>query len=310
MRCATCGEELREGAKFCPTCGTPAAESAASAGVTPATMRVERPVEPAAARGPAGAAAGPSPAGRPAEGVPRRDPGAGYDPTGASPYGARRAAGEQQPSGQVTAPPMTVSGEEFALLLRRLLRLARLDTGVFADIYRDAGATVPIAVYAAAVLVISGLGGFLLVDSLYGSFDVYDRIGGSSAGGFFLRSVVLGTIFALVLLGVWSGATMLVLRQLARVETDALGLARVFGVAITPLALALLLFIDDIFFGLSWIAMGGITALALIGLMESVDVRPGPAWVATLAGFVLFVAGLAVLGHGFRDLAPGFFVGA
>jgi hypothetical protein len=313
MRCATCGEELREGARFCPTCGTPAAESAAQAARAPAPMHVERPVDPAAAaRGAAPSVPAEQPAQRPpTASVPpprrvARDPGAGYDPTGASPYGPNAGRAPTAPSAAGGAPT-AVSGADFTVLFQRLGRLARLDTGVFAEIYADARATVPVAVFAAVVLLLSGLGGFMFIASAFG-FDVYRRIA-SGSGEFFFRSMLLGTIFALAMVAAWSGITMLLLKQLARVNADFLGLARVFGVALVPLVLALLLFIDDFYLALALIALGGVATLALIGVLESLDVRPGHAWLATMAGFAAFVIVLVALGDGARDLAPGFFVG-
>ncbi|MGH2585818.1 MAG: hypothetical protein ACRDJE_12975, partial [Dehalococcoidia bacterium] len=157
---------------------------------------------------------------------------------------------------------------------------------------------------------ISGLGGMLFINSLFG-FDLYGSraADGHSAGEFFLLSVILGTILGLVALGLWSSITMGLLKQFGGMDAEILGLARVFGVAIVPLVLSLLLFIDSWFFGLSWIAMGAVGSLAIIGVLEAVDVRPGPAWLATLVGFAAFVVLLTLLGGSTRDLAPGFFVG-
>jgi hypothetical protein len=112
------------------------------------------------------------------------------------------------------------------------------------------------------------------------------------------------------MLAAWSGIVMLVLRQLAGVEVNLYGVARVLGVAVTPLILALLLFVNDVFAGLSWIALGGVASLALIGILEAIDAKPGYAWLATFLGFAAFVIVLTFLGSDLRDLAPGFFVGA
>jgi hypothetical protein len=344
MRCQTCGEELREGARFCPTCGTPTQPSATA---TPPTVQIRRsasepvsepvpepappPAEPEQPLGERTVAAEPQTTPDPgaetivvapsrsdtraarepgAEGertIPR-DPGAGYDPV------ARMAPGR----GASTAPPATPSAAargfttpsaaDFNLLVRRLLRLLRLDTSVFADLYADASATVPVAIFAAAVLVLSGIGGMLYISSGPG-FDAYDALGGIGAGEFFVRSVILGTVFALVMLAAWSGITKLLLRQVGGVDADVYGIARVLGVALVPLVLSLLLVFDDGFDALGWIALGGVASLALLGVLEAVNVRPGPAWLATIAGFAVFVIVLAFLGHGGRDYAPGFFIG-
>jgi hypothetical protein len=173
-------------------------------------------------------------------------------------------------------------------------------------VYADRSLTVPIAILAAVAVLLCGLGGYLLIDSEIG-FDLYDSIGGSSAGGFFLKSVILGTVLALAMAVAWSAITMLLLRQLGGVEADLLGLVRVIGLALIPMALGILLIWADARFALSLIALGAVASLAVIGVLEAVEARPGPAWLATLAGFAVFVIVLAFLGHGTRDLAPGFF---
>ena len=313
MRCANCGEELREGAKFCPTCGVPTTQTVPVTGAP--TVQVVRPADPARARAtaappapPASPEATPTPEettsrSRDTSAAARRDPGADYDPTGASAEPSRPA--RTRAAARAPSRPSMISGADFATLWQRLVRLFRLDTEVFADVYKDSSATIPIAVFVAALFVIAGVGGFLYIGQAFG-FEQYE-VRGNSAGEFFLRSVILGTVFGLLMWAAWSGVTMLLLQQLAGVDVDFLSIARVLGLALLPLVLSLLLFIDDFFLALSWITLAGIAALALIGVLEAVDVGPGPAWVATLAGFAVFVIGLTVLGDGFRDLAPGFF---
>lgn len=355
MRCQTCGEELREGARFCPTCGTPSQPGVAT---TPPTVQIRRTnPEPAQAPPPPDAnplqqtvatpiTRGGSPAADtptdapdmqqtvaatpddltgtgeetivapPPQASPRmeRDPGAGYDPVGPPRRAPRSGAGTENsapppPRSATAMPRMSASSADFTTLLQRLTRLLRLDTSVFAELYNDSAATLPVAIYAAVVLLLSGLGGMFYISSLFG-FETYEFVGGSSSGEFFLRSIILGTVFGLIMLAAWSGIVMLVLRQLAGVDANLYGVARVLGVAVTPLILALLLFANDVFAGLSWIALGGVASLALIGILEAIDAKPGYAWLATLLGFAAFVIVLTFLGSDLRDLAPGFFVGA
>jgi hypothetical protein len=332
MRCQTCGEELREGARFCPTCGTPTQPGGAT---TPPTVQIRRssaesaesppasdPESPAMQQTVAAApqdisgAADETIVAPPPEPAPRaeRDPGAGYDPVGPprrapGPGAGAASAAQSSRRSEASMPKMSASSADFNTLVQRLLRLLRLDTSVFAELYADTAATIPVAIYAAAVLILSGLGGMFYISSQFG-FDTYEFIGGSSSGEFFIRSIILGTVFGLVMLAAWSGVTMLILRQVAGVDANVYGIARVLGVAVTPLVLSLLLFINDLFAGLSWIAFGGIASLALIGVLEAIDVKPGHAWLATLLGFAAFVIVLTFLGYDLRDYAPGFFVGS
>ncbi|MGH2587137.1 MAG: zinc-ribbon domain-containing protein, partial [Dehalococcoidia bacterium] len=167
MRCQTCGEELREGARFCPTCGTPTQPGAAQ---TPQTVQIRRaPPQPSDQSPEATVVVPPAAeeqrqepsAERPSEPAPRpsRDPGAGYDPVGpprptASQSGARRTAGASSTVRSAGGLSLTApSSADFNTLIQRLLRLARLDTGVFGELYADAGATIPVAIFAAIVLI-------------------------------------------------------------------------------------------------------------------------------------------------------------
>lgn len=338
MRCLTCGEELREGAKFCPTCGTQTGAASPSGSAAPPTVRVVRPSDPMAARAdetlisnpPANQppartvfepapTSSPPPARDPAAGYPpidgrdpvaarpaqpARDPGAGYDPTGPSYSPSGRAA--PAAGGAAGVPGLgPVGAADFGALGQRLLRLAKLDTSVFGEFYSDASATIPVAAFAALVLLISGLGGMLYIANGVG-FDLYGRFA-HSAGTFFLLSVVVGTILALVLLAAWAGVTQFLLKQFGGAQADFLGIARVLAVSIAPLALTILLVITDLYPSLAYLMLGAVAALALIGILESVDVKPGHAWVATIVGFAVFVIALTLLGRHESDLAPGFF---
>lgn len=371
MRCATCSEELREGAKFCPTCGTPTAAGAAPVAQTMHIARNPGPPASTAARPEAmpqppmpTSAASPAAAQLPSD-LPMQDmptaqssyppqaqayggPGrlsqaqGGQAQGGFAPQGTMAAGGAQaynQPVPGYTPPAQSMaqpsqtynpaaqqpprpsggapgglgnsiqvgaaSSQDFARVGNRLLRLLKLDTSVFGEVYRDSAATIPAAALAAVILLISGIGGSLYISELVG-FSVYE-FSGSSFGGFFVKSVILGSVFALGMLVAWGFITQLLLKQVAGVQADALGLVRVFALALTPLALAILLIITDIASGLGWIVMGMVGALSVVAVLESEEVKPGHALIATLAGFAVFVIVLTFLGRGFRDLAPGFF---
>ena len=315
MRCQTCGEELREGARFCPTCGTP---TGGAAPVTPPTIQIRRP-----SASPPGA---PSDSASPdvsAEEEPTarvepprltRDPGAGYDPVGPprtapgvrSARPAPSSSGTVRPGGRAAFAAPTSA--DFNTLVQRLGRLARLDTSVFGEVYADRSATIPAAVFGAVVLLISGIGGMLLIANSIG-FDIYgsEFADGHGAGEFFLLSVILGTAIGLAMTAAWGWITAFLLKQLAKLDVDWLGIFRLLCLALTPLVLALLLVFDDAFQSLGYIAIAGVATLALIGVLESLEVRPSHAWLATLAGLIVFIIVLDVLGDSTRDLAPGFF---
>ena len=314
MRCQTCGEELREGARFCPTCGTP---TGAAAPVTSPTIQIRRPSasSPGAPSESASQDAGAEeePTARIEPPRVSRDPGAGYDPVGPPrPAPGVRSTRTVSPSrgapragGLGLAPP---SSADFSTLFQRIGRLVRMDTSVFGEVYADRSATVPAAIFGAVVLLISGIGGMLLVANSIG-FDIYgsEFADGHGTGEFFLLSVILGTAIGLAMTAAWAWITAFLLKQLAKVDIDWVGIFRLLCIALAPLVLALLLVFDDAFQSLGYIAIAGVATLALVAVLESVDVRPSHAWLATLAGLVVFIVVLDLLGDSTRDLAPGFF---
>jgi|GEM_PF-1763672 len=319
MHCANCGEELRDGVRFCPTCGVAAPRPPQPVAPAPInepapTLQVRRqpsappvpqaraprapePDETEAIEQPAAISCPRDQSGPPADATT-----GGYIPE-PMPRRPRTAGGGGRGAPSALGIP---GGADFSRLMSRVMRLLRLDTSVFDEVYRDTNATIPVAVLVAALLFISGIGGYFYIDGLI-SFDRYDLIA-HSAGAFFLRSMIFGTIFGVLMWLAWSGVTMLLLNQLTPTKADFLGIARVIGLAFLPLLLSLLMIVNDFFIGLSWIVLAGIAALAVIGVLEAVDVKPGPAWLVTLGGFAVFVIVMTFLGHGFRDLAPGFFV--
>lgn len=318
MRCTVCGEELREGAKFCPVCGSTVVDPAGGAGVS--APRAPRDADPAwqprssapvADDDPAvevGAAARAERASdSAAERVPpraraSRDPAAGYDPVAP----ARPAPGTARRPGPPS--PFSITSGDFQTLSDRIARLARLDTGVFADVYKDQRATIPLAIFAAVALIVSGIGGLLYIEFNNG-FDVYERVAGIGIGEFIVRSLLAGTIVALIFTAAWAGVTMLMLNNLlGRAGVDFLGILRVLLLALAPLVLSILMLIEDLVVAVGIISVGGTLALAVIGILEAVDVKPGHAWLATLAGFAVFAILLTLFGNDFRDFAPGIFM--
>jgi hypothetical protein len=313
MQCQTCGEELREGARFCPTCGTPTATGGAS--VTPPTIQIRRPSTSAPVAPPDLAPPELTAEEQTTARVepPRlsRDPGAGYDPVGPPRVapGVRPARPPASSGGSAGGSAFVApTSADFNTLLRRIGRLLRLDTSVFGEVYADRSATIPAAIFGAVVLLISGIGGMLLIANSIG-FDIYgSEFGdGHGAGEFFLLSVFLGTVIALAMTAAWAWITAFLLDQLAKADVDWLGIFRLLCFALTPLVLAVLLVFDDGYQSLGYIAIAGVATLALIGVLESVDARPGHAWLATLVGLIVFVIVLDLLGDSTRDLAPGFF---
>ena len=92
----------------------------------------------------------------------------------------------------------------------RWQRVFTFDESVYAEILRDASATVPAVLTVAAVMFVSGLGGFLwwLIEDFPGK------------GEFFLESVVIGSLIATGLFFVWAQQAQRLQRTMSPLGDD------------------------------------------------------------------------------------------
>ena len=117
-------------------------------------------------------------------------------------------------------------GMDLNSLVERLKRLAMLDTSVFDEVRTDQAATIPAVVVAVASFFLFALGGWF--------WWLFTDFGGS--GKLFWQSVDLGSIFAIILWGVWVAITYVLLTQVFHARVDVNELVRVMAFATVPLA--------------------------------------------------------------------------
>ncbi len=187
---------------------------------------------------------------------------------------------------------------------RRLVGVASLNPDAYEELRDDPAATVYAVGVVVVATVLAALGGLL-----WGRFSASPPpIFDVDVNRFFIRSVVLGSIFQVALWALWVGVTWFYLRQIFLLaDVTPQSLVRTMGFAFAPMALQLLLFMPVLEFPIGLIALGATVACSVLAVRAASGATPGQALVATLVGFMLFVLGLGLLGNSDADLAPGIF---
>lgn len=185
--------------------------------------------------------------------------------------------------------------EQFLAVLKRALTL---EEGAWVELRDNTSFTGICGGLAASVALLGGLGAWL-----WGEFNLT-----STPDGFFVDTVIMGTIFTLLLLAGWFVVTYVILVQVFRATIALDALIRVFAVAIVPLALGFLVFIPELNF---WIALSSITftlGLLAFALRAAFSVTRMQAIQATFAGFAVFAIVLSLLITANDIFATGAFV--
>ncbi len=190
-------------------------------------------------------------------------------------------------------------GMDVNALMKRLQRLATLDTTVFDEVRGDQAMTIPAAVVAVASTFLFGLGGWL-----WFAFNV----DGADTGDLFLKSFIIGSILSIILWGVWLGITYVVLTQLFRARADINELVRVMGFAALPLALGVLMFIPQLDFAIGLTVVALFFGTTCIAVQSATDAPAGRSLVAVAAGFLVWAIVLTLFVSSNNIYAPGFFI--
>jgi len=184
------------------------------------------------------------------------------------------------------------------VIIDRLLRLIKLDTGVFEEMRDDATATIPAVVVALVSFLLAGLGGWfwwLIQD--YGN-----------KGKALWESALLGSVFGVAMWAVWVLIAYFILVNVFHYTADIQRMLRACSFATVPLALGLLMFIPGVNLGVGIAAFGLFFLLMDIGIQVSVDAQPGHVILATFAGFAVFCLVLSLLATRDDPLAPSVFL--
>jgi hypothetical protein len=186
-------------------------------------------------------------------------------------------------------------------ILNRLMRLARLDTGVFDEVRDDPRETLPAIIIVAVSALLAGFGALL--------FFMFVKPAGADAdvGNLFVKVIVLGTIFAVVLWGVWVAVTYVVLVQFFKETADIQVLLRTMGYASIPFAASLLMLIPGLSMGLAITALVLWFVLSIYAVQAATSASPDRVIISCLVGFLVFAVLMGIIARS-SGLTTGAFV--
>jgi hypothetical protein len=181
-------------------------------------------------------------------------------------------------------------------------RLLNLDTRVFDEVGNNPNATIPGVVIVVVSTLLAGLGGWL--------WWMLRDFGGN--GDILKHSLIIGSFFAIVLWGAWLCIVYVMLTQVFRERAYLEQLLRVMGLASTPLALMLLMFIPGISLAIGLTSLALTFALTGIAIQRVTTADPARVLVSNAAGFFVWAAVLTLLassnGSSVQPHAPGVFL--
>jgi len=186
-----------------------------------------------------------------------------------------------------------VNSQQIVEWLRRLLYL---DTRVFEDVRSNPSATLSGLLLVSVATFLSGLGGFFwwMVEDFGGERDI------------FLHSTIIGSLIAIVLWGLaWVGIVYVMLTQIFRERAYLEQLLRVMGLAATPLALSVLMFIPLVSFGIGLASLALTFGLTSIAIQSVTTAGPARVLVANLCVLTLLASTSA---SDVQPHAPGLFL--
>ena len=183
-------------------------------------------------------------------------------------------------------------------IVQKVRRLAMLDTTVFDDVRSDTASTIPAIIVAVVATFLFGLGGWLwwIITDL------------PDAGDIFIKSLIIGSVFSIILWGVSVAITYVMLTQVFRARTDVNELVRVMGFAAAPLALGVLMFVPLVDFGLGLTAVALFFATNVVAVQSVTDAPAGKVLAAAGVGFLVWAVVLSLFVSDTNAYAPGFFV--
>jgi hypothetical protein len=186
-------------------------------------------------------------------------------------------------------------------ILNRVMRLARLDTTVFDEVRDDERELIPAIVIVAVSALLAGIGAWLWL--LFVKPDGTDL----DFGNVFLKIIVIGTIFAAVLWGVWVAVTYVVLVQFYKEQTDLMSLLRTMGYAAFPFSLSLLMFIPGLSFGIALAAVVLWFVMSTYAVQAASNAQSDRVVMANAIGFIVFAVVMALIARE-SGLTTGVFV--
>ena len=185
------------------------------------------------------------------------------------------------------------------VVLDKVVRIAKMDMTVFDEVKADAQQTIPAIVVAAVSILIFGFGGFL-----WWVFKDYPE-----GGKIFLKSTILGSIFALGLWFAWVIVSYAVLTSVLKATSDVQMLIRTMGYATVGLVIGLLFLLPKLGFAFGLAGLMATFALTNYAIQATTTASPKQVMIANLAGFLVWAAVLSLLvTGGDNPFAPNIFL--
>lgn len=191
---------------------------------------------------------------------------------------------------------MPVEARSMSVWLQRLLNL---DMQVFDDVRSTPAATIPCVAIAALSMLLAGIGGWLWW-SLKGYPAQQDIL---------INSALIGSLLAMVLWGfVWLLIVYVMLTQVFRERAYLEQLLRVMGLAMSPMAFMVLMFVPGLSLAVGVITLAltfGLTNIAIRSVTTADNAR---VLAANLLGFAVWCGALTLLADSIEPYAPGVFL--
>jgi len=188
-----------------------------------------------------------------------------------------------------------MNANEILAVLRRVLLL---DKTVFPQVRDDPGLTGPAAAGAALAALIAGLGAWLYGQIVLEGYDFS-----------FFDTVILGTLFTIILFMAGFGITYVVLIQLLRIDIAPDALVRLLAVGCLPYALGLFVCIPDLGFAFGLLSVLGVFWWTLFALRAALPAASELKLVAAVvAGMAVWMAIIPFISGSGNEFVTGVFV--
>ena len=182
------------------------------------------------------------------------------------------------------------------LILSRLRRMIMLDTTVFPEVRDDPSFTPVAAGLVAAAVFLGGVGAFLFGQTVP-SF---------TPSGWFVETVIMGSIFTIIMLAASIALTYVVLAEIFKVSITLDGLGRVLALCYTVYAISFFVFLPEIGFTFGVLSIAAMFYYAVSGVRAAApETSAGAAVLSVGAGFVLWISVMALI----SDPGDNFFNG-
>ena len=189
-----------------------------------------------------------------------------------------------------------MNGNEILSVLRRVLTL---DRDVFRQVRDDPGLTVPAVAGAGLAVLIGGIGAWL-----YGK-TVWD----GAAGFSFSDTIILGSIFAAILVLAGFGVTYVALIQVLRVDIAPDALVRLLAAGFLPYAIGILVCIPDLGFLFGMLSIIGVFWWTLFALRSALPAANELRLAAAVAsGMAVWIAIIPFISGSGNEFVTGVFV--